>query len=124
MKKTPEIGRYLDDEEKALVQAFETSDAPVKSGLTPKRKREIEPMARATMTDERAKIPLRVPTGSDPPEVPRAPGREPLSDADQCTDPSVRVRLSGHGWFSAREAPCYGPGLLHKANRNGCSSSQ
>ena len=60
MKKTPEIGRYLDDEEKALVQAFETGDAPVKSGLTPKRKREIEAMARATMTDERAKISLRV----------------------------------------------------------------
>ncbi len=61
MKKTPEIGRYLDDEVKALVQAFETSDAPVKSGLTPKRKREIETMARATMSDERAKISLRVP---------------------------------------------------------------
>jgi len=61
MKKTPEIGRYLDDEEKALVQAFETSDAPVKSGLTPERKRDIEAMARATMTDESAKISLRVP---------------------------------------------------------------
>ena len=45
MKKTPEIGRYLDDEEKALVQAFETGDAPVKRGLTPKRKRDIEAMA-------------------------------------------------------------------------------
>jgi CopG antitoxin of type II toxin-antitoxin system len=61
MKKRPEIGRYLDDEEKALVQAFETGDAPVKTGLTPTRKREIEAMARATMTDERAKISLRVP---------------------------------------------------------------
>jgi predicted DNA binding CopG/RHH family protein len=61
MKKTPEIGRYLDDEEKALVQAFATSDAPVKSGITSQRKREIEAMARATMTDERAKISLRVP---------------------------------------------------------------
>src|SRR5271165_5704448 len=61
MKKTPEIGRYLDDEEKALVQAFETGDAPVKRGLTPKRKRDIEAMARATMTDARAKISLRVP---------------------------------------------------------------
>jgi predicted DNA binding CopG/RHH family protein len=61
MKKTPEIGRYLDLEEEGLVQAFETSDAPVKNGLTPKRKREIEAMARATMTDERAKISLRIP---------------------------------------------------------------
>jgi hypothetical protein len=67
MKKTPEIGRNLDDEEKALVQASETSDAPVKSGLTPNRKREIEAMARATMTDERAKISPRVPkTGISP----------------------------------------------------------
>jgi predicted DNA binding CopG/RHH family protein len=61
MKKTPEIGRSLDAEEKALVQAFETGDAPFKSGLTPKRRREIELMARAAMTDERAKISLRVP---------------------------------------------------------------
>jgi predicted DNA binding CopG/RHH family protein len=61
MKKTPEIGRYLDDEEKALVQAFETSDAPLKSALTHKRKSEIEATARATMSDERAKISLRVP---------------------------------------------------------------
>ncbi len=61
MKKTPEIGRYVDPEEAALVYALETSDAPVKSGLTPKRRREIEAMARATMTDERAKISLRVP---------------------------------------------------------------
>ncbi len=60
-EKDAEIGRHLDDEEKALVQAFKTSDAPVKSGLTPARKREIEAMARATMTDERAKISLRVP---------------------------------------------------------------
>jgi predicted DNA binding CopG/RHH family protein len=61
MKKTPEIGRYLDDEEKSLVHALETGDAPLKSGLTPMRKREIEAMARATMTDERAKISLRIP---------------------------------------------------------------
>ena len=61
MKKTPEIGRYLDLEEEGLVQAFETSDAPMKNGLTPKRKRDIEAMARATMTDERAKISLRIP---------------------------------------------------------------
>ncbi len=61
MKTTPEIGRYLDDEEKALVQALETGDAPLKTGLTPERKREIEAMARATMTDERAKISSRIP---------------------------------------------------------------
>jgi predicted DNA binding CopG/RHH family protein len=61
MKKTPEIGRYLDPEEGALVQAVETGDAPLKSRLTPERKREIEAMARATMADECAKISLRIP---------------------------------------------------------------
>jgi len=61
MKKTPESGRYLDADEKAFVQAFETSDAPLKSGLTHKRRREIESMARAAITDERAQISLRVP---------------------------------------------------------------
>jgi CopG antitoxin of type II toxin-antitoxin system len=61
MKKTPEIGRYFDPEEEALVQAFETGDAPLRSGLAPERKREIEAMTRATMTDERAKISLRIP---------------------------------------------------------------
>ena len=61
MKKTPEIGRYLDPEEKAFVEAFKAGDAPLKSGLTPERKSEIEAMARATMADERAKISLRIP---------------------------------------------------------------
>ncbi len=61
MNKTPEIGRTLNAEEKAFSEALETSEAPLKSGLTPRRKREIEAMARAAMTDERAKISLRVP---------------------------------------------------------------
>jgi predicted DNA binding CopG/RHH family protein len=61
MNKAPEVGRYLDAEEKALIEAFETDDVPLKSGLTETRKREIEAMARAAMTDERAKISLRIP---------------------------------------------------------------
>jgi predicted DNA binding CopG/RHH family protein len=61
MKKAPEVGRYLDAEEKALIEAFEAGDALLKSRLTEKRKREIEAMARAAMTDERAKISLRIP---------------------------------------------------------------
>ena len=61
MTKTPEIGKFLDAEEQALIQSFETSGGPLKSRLTPARKREIESMARAAMTDERAKISLRVP---------------------------------------------------------------
>ena len=59
MNKTPEIGRYLDAEEKAFIQAFETGGAPPGAGVAPERKHEIEAMARATMTDERAKISLR-----------------------------------------------------------------
>jgi len=61
MTKTPEVGKFLDAEEQALIQSFETSGGPLKSRLTPARKREIESMARAAMTDERAKISLRVP---------------------------------------------------------------
>ena len=61
MKKTPEIGRYLDAEEKALIEAFETGDAPLEERTDAQRRREIEAMARAAMTDERAKISLRVP---------------------------------------------------------------
>ncbi len=41
-------------------QSFETSGAPLKSVLDPRRKREIELMARPAMTNERAKISLRV----------------------------------------------------------------
>ncbi len=61
MTTTPKIDKYLDAEEQALVQSFETSGAPLKNVLNPRRKREIEVMARGAMTDERAKISLRVP---------------------------------------------------------------
>ena len=49
----PEVGKYLDVEEKAWVESFERRDAPANSRLTPKRRREIESMARAAMSDER-----------------------------------------------------------------------
>jgi predicted DNA binding CopG/RHH family protein len=61
MKKTPEIGRYLDPEERAFAEALETGSASLKSGLTLQRKNEIEAMARVTMAGERAKISLRIP---------------------------------------------------------------
>jgi hypothetical protein len=80
---TPEIGKYLDAEEQALAQSLETSGAPLKSVLNPRRKREIEFMARAAMTDERAKISLRVPKRPNAPEVARAPGGDTLPDVDQ-----------------------------------------
>jgi len=97
IKKTPEIGRYLDDEEKALVQAFETSEAPLRSGLTPERKREIEAMARATMTNERAKISLRIPKR----DLARLKSRAlqegiPYQTLINALIPSVRVGVSGY----------------------------
>jgi hypothetical protein len=55
----PEIGKYLDPEEKALAESLEAVDVPLKSALTPTRKRQIESMARAAMTDERARVSLR-----------------------------------------------------------------
>ena len=61
MKKTPEITRYLDPEEEAVARALEIGDTPLKSGLTPGRKDELEAMARATIAGERAKISLRIP---------------------------------------------------------------
>ncbi len=60
MTRTPEIGKYLDDEEKAFIESFEAADTPLTSALTEKRRREIEAMARAAMRDERARISLRV----------------------------------------------------------------
>ena len=58
--KTPEIGKFFDPEEKELAESLETSASPFRSGLTPERRREIELMARASMTDERARISLSV----------------------------------------------------------------
>jgi predicted DNA binding CopG/RHH family protein len=59
--KEPQIGKYLDDEERELIGSFENYDGPLKSLLTPESKREYEAMARATMNTARTKISLRVP---------------------------------------------------------------
>jgi hypothetical protein len=48
--KAPEIGKFLDPEEKELVQSFEAGGSLFKSGLTTKRRREIESMARAAVS--------------------------------------------------------------------------
>ena len=60
MARAPEIGNDLDDEERVFIESFEAADTPLTRPLTDARKREIEAMARATMTDERARISLRV----------------------------------------------------------------
>lgn len=56
----PNISTYLDDEEKALVEAVEEGRLPLNNLLTPERQAEIETMARATMNDQREKITIRI----------------------------------------------------------------
>jgi predicted DNA binding CopG/RHH family protein len=60
MKTNPTIGKYIDEEERDLIESLEADDAVFKSHLTPTRKKQIEAMARATMNDEREKITLRI----------------------------------------------------------------
>ncbi len=60
MTKEPKVGAYLDDEEKQIIEALEADDAIFVSLLTPKRKKEIEAMARAAMNPVREKITLRI----------------------------------------------------------------
>jgi hypothetical protein len=60
MAKIPEIGAYLDEEEKQIIEAVEADDAVFVSLMTPKRKKEIEAMARAAMNPVREKITLRI----------------------------------------------------------------
>lgn len=60
-KKIPTIGKYIDDEEKALIEAIEGGeyDGGI-SLLTPKRKADLQRYARNTINAERTKITLRV----------------------------------------------------------------
>jgi hypothetical protein len=57
----PKIAGFLDDEEKALVSAIESPGYSPKSLLTPPRKKAYAAAARATMTEARVKISLRIP---------------------------------------------------------------
>ncbi len=60
MKKIPVIGSYLDEEEKALIEAIENSDAPTISVLTPELLKDHQAAARATLNEDRTKISLRL----------------------------------------------------------------
>ncbi|MCB1385218.1 MAG: DNA-binding protein [Nitratireductor sp.] len=61
MSKEPRISRFLDDEERELAEAIESSGYEVgESFLTPERKTEIRDAARATINAERVKISLRI----------------------------------------------------------------
>ena len=60
MSKKPKIGVYLDDEDALLIDALERGDTPLSSVLTAERRAELEAMARATFSEDREKISLRV----------------------------------------------------------------
>ncbi len=59
MKPEPSIGKYVDDEEKALFELIESDDYKLgKSHLTPARKRQLEASARATLHVDHQRISL------------------------------------------------------------------
>ena len=60
MSKTPIVGRYLDEEEKAIIEAIERDDYNPVSLLTPDLLKEHQAIARATLNEERIKISLRL----------------------------------------------------------------
>ena len=61
-KKAPSIGKFVDDEEKALYELTESDGyRPGPSQLTPARMKELQNAARATISEERTKISLRLP---------------------------------------------------------------
>ncbi len=62
MSNKPKIEHFLDEEERLLVEAIESDDYVVgKNNVTPKRLKELQVSARATMNEERTRISLRVP---------------------------------------------------------------
>ena len=61
-KKMPSIGKFVDDDEKALSALIESEAySPGKNLLTPARKKALQQSARATISEERTKISLRLP---------------------------------------------------------------
>jgi predicted DNA binding CopG/RHH family protein len=60
MAKEPTIGKFLDDEERALNEAIEADDGAFKSVLTPAERERHRSIAKATLDDERIQISLRI----------------------------------------------------------------
>jgi len=61
MTNKPSVKIFLDDEEKATIDAIERDDYEVgKNALTPTRIKELTSAARATINEERVKISLRL----------------------------------------------------------------
>ena len=62
MNKEPAIGKYLDDEERELIEAIESDDYELgASKLTPERLSEIQEAARNTINETSAKVSIRIP---------------------------------------------------------------
>ncbi len=61
MTNKPSIKKFLDDEEKEVMEAIERDDYEVgNNALTPTRLKELKLAARATIHEERVKISLRL----------------------------------------------------------------
>ncbi len=61
MTEIPELTKFMDDEEKAIVEAIEDDDYKAgNNALTPTRLNELKSAARATINEERVKISLRL----------------------------------------------------------------
>lgn len=58
--KAPEFEPFLDDEEREIYEAIERDDYEPLSLLTPEKRAEYEEIARATMSETRIKISLRL----------------------------------------------------------------
>ena len=62
MSKKPAIGAFVDDDEKALLEAIESEGYEVQDNrLSPERLAALQAAARATINEERVKISLRLP---------------------------------------------------------------
>lgn len=62
MNNNPKIKKYIDEEEKQLIEAIDRDDYQVgDSALTADRLQELQASARAKMNEERAPISLRIP---------------------------------------------------------------
>lgn len=62
MTRTPKITRYLDDEERALVEAIDAPDyVPGDSQMTPERVAALQAAARNTINAASTKVSIRLP---------------------------------------------------------------
>jgi len=52
MVNTRKIGAFLDTDEEDFITLFEASDADIVSGLTDKRRKEIQALARSTIEEQ------------------------------------------------------------------------